>query len=95
MILFNETLPIVNKTKHQKKGRKRYKMEAFMPKQKEETTNGCRLQWKHEQIKYSKIIMQGTFKKTLSLEEPSSSLTSCFKVKVIYTCCNAINTLRL
>jgi hypothetical protein len=53
MILFNENLPIDNKTKHQKRGRKRYKMEAFMSKQKEEMVNGCRLQWKHKQIKYS------------------------------------------
>jgi hypothetical protein len=53
MILVNENLPIVNKTKHQKKVRKRYKMEAFMSKQKEEMTNGCRLQLKHEQIKYT------------------------------------------
>jgi hypothetical protein len=44
--------------------------------------------WTNQALKPPKLqgtykIMQGTFQKTLSLEEPSFSLTSCLKVKVI------------
>jgi hypothetical protein len=51
--------------------------------------------WTNQALKPPKLqgtykIMQRTFQKTLSVEEPSFSLTSCLKVKVIYTCYDAI-----
>jgi hypothetical protein len=41
MILFNENLPIVNETKHQKKVRKQYKMKHSCPSKKKKCPMGA------------------------------------------------------
>jgi hypothetical protein len=96
-------LPIINKTKHPTKGEKklqdgRTQVLANKESSKEDEPLG---EW--EQIKYPEPLIVryisdkergGTSERTLSLEEPSPTITH-LKIKIPYTRCNATDTLCL
>jgi len=103
----DENLPNVNKTKHPKKGGKRYKMEA--PKSKHKRKNHhqkwiARGEMNKSSIQPSSPFQpqvtrsisnkekRGILNKTFNLEKFSLIVTTFLEIKIVYTCCSATNT---
>jgi hypothetical protein len=98
----DETLPNINKPKHPNKGRiKRTEWEDPHPKRQKNHLKG-QPQKEHQVLKPPPLARSisnkengGPPKRTLNLEEPSSTAIARFKIETICACYNVINTLYL
>jgi hypothetical protein len=96
----NETLPIINKPKHPKKGGiQGTKWQDPCPRR-QRTTQDAKPQREHQISKPSLVVISisnrergGPPERTPSLEKPSPTATSRLKIKIVYTCNNTIDTL--
>jgi hypothetical protein len=98
----DENLPIINKSKHSKRGNTKNKMEGPMFKKTKKKSH----QRSHKgNIKYSNLLLsrktyqikerEDFLQRTPSLEEPSPTAITHLQIKIAYTQCNVIDTLCL
>ncbi len=98
----NETLPIINKPKHQKKKEYKEQNGRIHMQEDKKTTQESKPQKEHQIPKPFPITRSilnkergAPSKRTLNLKEPSHIATTCFKIETTYAHYIAINTLCL
>lgn len=102
LVINDENLPIINKTKHLTRGEKKVQDEKMQVMAKEKSSKKGWLM-ETNQVFEPPFIMknisynerEGTYKITFSLEEPSFIIITCFEIETAYACCNATNTFYL
>jgi hypothetical protein len=103
LVINDENLPIINKTKHLTKGEKKVQDERMQVMAEEKSSKKGRLLEKWEQIKYLNLLLSWKTYHTMKgkehikehLKEPSLIIITCFKIEATYGCCNTTNTFYL